>query len=360
MTADRTFPPEQVETRQHSAGARHTRWRRPMAVVAVAGLAAIGLVATPAQAQVVQCTDTRQNTTLQGTVLVPDGAACTLVNVMVIGDAEVGANADLFLEGTAIRAVTTGHDAFVSATGARISQGLTMNQSFGMEAFDTFIGGGVQVNGATTIDGTVLFTNGTHFVGNVTSTDGWTVLRDGQINGLLDTSGGRASDMFRMRIHGVSVDDARTGTVVCDTTSHGDFSVSLSRDVIQIGGPFPTPDCAGNKIAGSLAVTNNFAESIQISGNQITKDLICSGNTTVPVGAGNIVLGTTSDGCSNVGMATETNGTQALVPMPGDPAEEEAATEMERVSAVRAHIAERFMVEGTGAGTKLSNEPIAE
>lgn len=332
-----------TDPRTHRA---RRRW--PTAVLAAASLTAVGLLAAPAQAQVVQCAGSQQNTTIHGTVLVPDGAACELINVMVIGDAEVGVGADLFLDNTAVRAVTAGDNAFVSATDSMMSGLVTLNQSFGLQAMDSFIHGGVVVNGGGTPGDSLVFGEGTHIVGNVQSGFGWTVLRDGQINGRLDAGGDLATDLFRMRIHGVRINDADTGSVVCDSTSHGDVSVTFSHGVIQLGGPFPIPACAGNKIVGHLTVRDNIADEIQISGNTIMKDLLCSGNKPAPVGHGNIVLGTASGQCENIGKVQ-----QGLIPPPGAPGEEEAATEGERVDKVLTRLASRTAT----ARTKLAAVP---
>lgn len=353
MSADRTFPPERVGARQRQRRVVRTRWRLPMAVVAVASLAGMALVAAPAQAQTALCLGTMTKTTVHSGLVVPDGRACELINVNVIGFVDVQEGADLLLTDSAMRNLIVRSDAFVFATGSMISNGVTMDQAFALQAFDSAILDEVVVTGGGAGGTSRLFTEGTHFVKDVRSTDGWTVLRDGQINGRLDTEGGRATDLFRMRIHGVSADATTTGSMICDSTIYGDLSVTGSQGILQLGGPFPQPDCPGNRIVGSMQVLNNIADDIQISSNQIVKDLTCTGNIPAPVGQGNIVFGIVSGQCDNLGLVEEQQGAQSLIPPPGTPGDQQAITEDQRVAPITSELAERELA----ARQKLLTQP---
>lgn len=343
MTADPTYPP---------------RWRRPMAAVAVASLVAIGLVAAPAQAQVVECTGTLKNVVISGSVSVPDGEACQLINVMVVGGADVGSGADLLLETTVVGAVKAASSAFVfGAAGSVIADGVTLNQAFGLQVVDSIIFDGIWVNAVGTQsrpaptdiappDPTLVFADHSNITGNVRSNNGWLAFQDGMVNGSVDTVGGRATDLFRMRISGATIDKATDGTVTCDTTSNGDFWVTGNGGFIQLGGPFPVRRCAGNNFVGDLQVHDNNAEAIQISGNLITQDVDCTGNTPAPVGHGNIILGTASGQCANLGTVLE-----GLIPPPGAPGDEVAVTEPERITKIAEPLAIRLAAARQRLGT---------
>jgi hypothetical protein len=308
-----------------------------MTAMAIVSLAAIGLVASPAQAQAVQCTGGMQNTVIHGDLEVPDGAACQLVNVKVLGDASAGVGADLVMERTMVRNVTAAASAFVFADRSVLNGTVTLTKSFGLSAANSMILDDVSVEGADPFTTTLFFAEGTNVIGNVKSSLGWTVLQDGMINGSLATAQDQATDLFRMRVKGLSVDQAADGSVLCDTHSNGDAWVTNSHGFIQLGGPYTTLMCAGNKIVGDLQVHDNTATDIQISANLITQDLACTGNTPAPAGHSNIVLGKASGQCADIGTVHE-----GLIPPPGAPGEVEAVTEGERVAVPTELVQERL------------------
>jgi hypothetical protein len=297
-----------------------------MAVLALASLAAVGLVAAPAQAQILLCTKLFQNTTIEGSVQVPDGEVCQLINVTVLGNASAGAGADLLMERTVVQEVTAAASAFVFADRSVLHGGVSLDQSFGLLAEDSIVFG-VKVSGGDPFNPTIFFSDGSNVIGNVSTSVGWTILQDGRVTGFVDTFQDQATDLFRMRVSGLSIEQAADGTVVCNTNSHGITSVTGSQGFIQLGGPFSSLMCDGNRFLGDLEVHDNSAVEIQISANLITGDLNCTGNTPAPVGNGNIILGTASGQCADLGTVQD-----GLLPAPGEPGDEEAITEGERVA----------------------------
>jgi hypothetical protein len=276
-------------------------WRRLLAAAAVAGLAGTALVASPAQAQVVTCTGSISNTTVSSTVLVPDGEACHLSNVMVLGDALVGSGSDLLMDQVVVGQVTAGKDAFVYGNALVAAQGIGLDHSFGAWLENSLVFGGADVQGSV---GVLFLSEGTNYVGDVTSLGGWTLLRDGRVNGAVDSTRDQATTLVRMTVTGgVAVDTAVAGVLFCSLTSGGETSVHRSGGDIQIGGPFPTPRCAGNTFGGDLQVHDNQANDLQISANIVFGDVACTGNSPSPVGFGNIILGTASGQCSVLGTA---------------------------------------------------------
>lgn len=374
MTADRNRSPERAGTRQQRRRTARARWRLPMAVAAVAGLAAIGLVAAPAQAQAVICADIVIENTTVGSVSVPGGTDCHLRDVVVLGATDVGAAAGLFMERTVAGpvtaaggaellltrtvagAVTAGAGAFVSADGGSVvTGGLTLNEAFGALLVDSVIFQGVQVNGSEPKDNTRLLTERTDIAGNVRSSWGWTVLVQGFVNGFVDTGQDVATDLVSMQVAGTAASSLAApqdvapsgvkvrstiedGSVVCDTRVNGDLDIRHGTGgVIQIGGPFPDSECLGTIIRDDLQLHSSTMSEIQISANTIFGDANCTGNAPTPVGHGNIIFGTASGQCANLGQAQ-----QGLIPPPGTPGEREAVSVRARIAAVGGPLEDRL------------------
>jgi hypothetical protein len=327
-------------TRDSAAAPRRASrwWRRLFAVAAVAGLAGTALVASPAQAQVVQCTSGFQNTTIHGAVQVPAGEACHLFNVMVLGPVEVGPGADLFMELTVAQDVIVKSDGFALLDGATARNGVQLDGAFGMWAIDSTVRGGTQVAGGP--DNALLFGDGSQFLGGLESRLGWTVLIDGRVRGNVITSEDAATDLVRMTISGgIAVERASQGSLLCDVIANGTVEVRASTGgAVQIGGPFPTPACDGNRISGGLQVHDNVVADIQISANVIRGGLACTGNSPKPAGHGNIIFGGASGQCADINTATNSS----LIPPEGARGAAEATNESERVSEIEKLLLERL------------------
>lgn len=337
MTKHRTVTPhaggEQSPGRVAGTPARR-RWRRLMSLAAVSSLAMVGLAASPSQAQVTVCDQHVRDVVVFGAIEVPAGQACGLTNVTVVGDVNVEDGADLVLDGTTVAgALTVASDGFAHAQNSLVALGTTLGDAFGLSAVDSTLSTGVEVNGAV-----VFLSDRTNHVGDVVSTGGWTFIRDALINGEVHTTGDVATDLFRTNVSGnVTVDQAETGTMICQLNIDGVVSATNGGGVIQIGGPQPNPSC-GSNVLGGLQVHDNSGTDIQISSNVVVGAVDCTGNTPEPVGFGNLFFGRVSGQCTLLGTAREGE----LIPPPDHPAEEEAATEEERAAEIEELVADRL------------------
>lgn len=333
--------------RRRTGGRVRGSWRRRMiSILGVASLALVWLVAAPAQAQTTQCTGVLQNGTVLGSVVVPPGSACVLLNMNVLGPVMVGASSDLILSSSMVASVTGTTDSFVYAENGSVvaGGGVTLTQSYGMWLIDSLVFGNTTASSGGSLFPVLYMSDDTNYAGNLTLKGAWTVLRGGQINGGIDSDAGHATDAINMTVTGpISIRGSAMGSLLCGIALGNNLWLSDNHKVLQIGGPFPTPTCTSNFVSGSVDVHNNTASQIQISGNIVSGNLACTGNTPAPLGFGNIVFGTTSGQCA--GLSILGGGIMAagpLIPPPGVPGSNEAIRYEERRAGIEELLLERL------------------
>jgi hypothetical protein len=167
-----------------------------------------------------ECTTEQTGATIEGDLIVPDDAACTITGSTVGGDVKVGRNA------------------FFQATASTIAGDVK-----GRKSLTIFIDTGTTVGGE--VDASSPFQA---FVFNATIGDD------------IDVSG--AGDVVN----------------ICGNQVQGDVEVSSSSRDILVGDPL-TQDCAGNTVGGDIEVEhNNVDVELVVRGNTVADDLEVNNN----------------------------------------------------------------------------------
>jgi hypothetical protein len=274
------------------------RWRL-LSVLVIVNLVAVGLVATPSQAQVITCTSTLSDQTIEASIVVPSGSACQLANVVVVGRADVQPGADLFLESARIQGpLAVASNSFVQANDSRVDGMTTLNQSFGLYSTSSRFDRLVDARGGAF----VYSLDSTHW-GGIRSENGETVVEKGVVIGSVWTSQDRLTDVFDTAVFGpVTVLAAEYGSVVCHMGAALSVTVRNSSGVIQIGTAGAIANCGFN-LLGSLGVHDNIGADIQITGNFVAGNMACTGNDPAPYGSANLVGGSRTGQCASLSPA---------------------------------------------------------
>lgn len=297
----------ETQTKEQRTPVRR-RWRL-LSVLAIVNLAAVGLVATPSEAQVITCTSTLSDQTIAASVVVPSGMACELVNVEVVGRLDVQDTANLFLQSSRIRGpLTVTANSFVDAFQSRVDGLTTLTNAYGLRAVSSRFDRLIDTRGG----GFIFSDDSTHW-GGVRSEGGETVIEQGVVLGSVWTSGDVHTDLFDTAVFGpISVTAAKYGAVICHLGAALSVTVRNSSGVVQLGIAGPISGCGFN-LMGSLGVFDNINANIQITGNFISGNLSCTGNNPAPFGSGNLVGGTRSGQCASLVPAPAAASTTMVV-----------------------------------------------
>lgn len=192
-------------------------------VLAAAGLTASCFVLTASPAPVgadSTCTGTRTGARFDDNLIIPEGAACTLVDSTVRGN--------VVLRGTA----------YFQATGTNIR-------------------------------------------GNIAAADAQTIFVDtgSSVDGNIQADRTAQVHVFGATIAGnVEVRAASDAVMLCSSTVRGNISISASGRDILVGDPL-TVDCAGNTVRGNVVVERSETDvELMVRGNTIDGNLTVSGN----------------------------------------------------------------------------------
>lgn len=279
--------------------ARGRRRLRLLSIVAVANLAAVGLVAAPSQAQSVSlCSGTAEGFTIAGNLAVPAGASCTLINSTVRGNVVVRDDANLSLEGSTVEGnLTVRANGFVGALDSSVGGVTALREAFGAAIEQSELG---RVNAR---DSGFFFSDGTSHA-QVVSNTSQTVIISGWVAGNLRTTLDLLTDVRDTVVTGaLTVDQAELGSVICRSEIDGNVAVSGSGDLIQLGDSAPVAECEFNVLGGALTLTDNSAE-IRVSDNVIRGNLNCTGNTIAPAGSDNRLRGDATGQCADLAPAS--------------------------------------------------------
>jgi hypothetical protein len=261
----------------------------------VAGASAIVLPASAAL--VTSCTGDASDVTIPGDLFVPAGESCDLTNVIVNGNTTVRAGANLVLTGVTLNGgLTLQADGFANLTGTSVSGATRLNSAFGAYSEKSTL------NGNVTVTDSGFFYSLSSSLTNITSTNGETYLESVRLAKNLSTNGDLLTDVYNSVVQGaVSVGAAPMGSVVCLSEIDGSssFSGSGSADgaVLQIGASAPLTGCGFDVFGANLAVTDNTGPSY-VADNVVRGALVCTGNTTAPVGTSARIRGGATGQCA--------------------------------------------------------------
>jgi hypothetical protein len=154
----------------------------------------------------------------------------------------------------------------------------------------TVSSGRICVNGGGTVTGNLLQTGGSlsfmggKVSGNLTQNGGSLMMTGGTVHGDLQVTGSGTSSINGSNVGGnLVIQNLLTSAgpdQVCGTVVGNDLQSHNNAAAIVIGSPSASPSCAGNTIGGNLQVQNN-AGATQVSGNIVTGNLQCNGNTAI-------------------------------------------------------------------------------
>lgn len=284
---------EKVGLANGRAPARRLRWR-VLAVLAAINLVAVGLVAAPSQAQITTCGGTLDDQTIDGTLAVSTGTFCELNNVVVEGRVIVSDDAFLFLNGSRVMGpLDAGVFSFVEAVDSRVDGRTTLLSDALLNSYSSRYNRVVDAREG----GLINSVDSTHW-GGIRSIGGETIVNGGVVVGTVSTDQDFRTDLFDTAVFGpISVENATTGSVLCQIWGALSATANGNSDVVQVGnGPYEP--CAFN-LLGSLTVNNNTAD-IHINRNVIGGNLECTGNDPAPHGSLNLVGGSRIDQCANL------------------------------------------------------------
>ncbi|HEY8475159.1 MAG TPA: hypothetical protein VIL37_21415 [Natronosporangium sp.] len=267
--------------------------------MAVANLAAVGLVAAPSQAQGVSlCSGTAEGFTIAGDLAVPAGASCTLINSTVRGNVVVRDDANLSLEGSTVEGnLTVRANGFVGALDSSVGGVTALREAFGVSVEQS------ELNRVNVNNSGFFFSDGTSHA-QVNSNTGQTVIISGWVTGNVRTTLDLLTDIRDTVVTGtLTVDQAELGSVVCRSEVDGNVTVRGSGDLIQLGDSAPVAGCEFNVLGGRLTLADNTAE-IRVSDNVIRGNLNCTGNAITPAGSDNRLRGTATGQCADLAPAS--------------------------------------------------------
>ena len=275
--------------------------KKKAAIVASAALAASTLfsIAQPASgALVTTCRGAAGAVTVPGDLIVPRGAACSLLGTTVTGNVRVNANADLLLEGATVGGeVSVTRNGYVDViAGTSIAGPVRGQDAFGVFIEGSTVGGSVlqsSPNPTATEPFVYLFSAGVG--GGLDSRAGEVLIESSRIAGAVSARNGEYADVIDSVLSsGLTVRNNLLGGVVCESEIYGDSLYRDNRSTLQIGGSGEVGPCDGASYwGGDVTFTDNTAgeTGFDISNNIVAGDLAGTGNDPLPSGAGNRVRG---------------------------------------------------------------------
>ncbi|SDI43130.1 hypothetical protein SAMN05421505_15112 [Sinosporangium album] len=233
--------------------------------VAVIGLiaAALTVPAAPALAAPdTHCTGALGAVTVDGKLVVPNGATCTLTGTTLLAVVEVGVGSTLNATGVSIAGgISAGQHQAVTIGGNSSIQGHVK----------AFRGGSVTVTDSSVFGGLELFGNTAAVtVANVTSDNADITLRDNQ--GGVSVQNSHANGNLKV------AKNSGGATVVATTVGDGAMIEENS------GGTTVN----SNRVLDNISISKNRGGATQISNNSTDDNLDCIDNDPAPTGSGNV------------------------------------------------------------------------
>jgi hypothetical protein len=282
------------------------RWTALTAVALAGAVAGAAALALPASAALVtSCVGEASDVTIPGDLFVPAGESCDLTNVVVNGNTTVRAGANLMLAGATLNgALTVQADGFADILSTSVGGATRLNSAFGLYSEKSTLTGNV------TVTSSGFFYSLGSSLASVTSTDGETYLESVRLARNLTTTGDLLTDVYNSVVQGtVTVTGASMGSVLCVSEVDGSTAFSGNGSgpgaVLQIGASAPLSGCGFDVFGANLALTDNTAPSY-VSDNVVRGSLVCTGNSTAPVGTSTRIRGQVTGQCAAPAAAAAT------------------------------------------------------
>lgn len=227
------------------------------------GLLVIGgsVVAVPAYAADLTCTDDLGSQTVSGNLLVPSGADCVLGGATVEGD------------------IVVEEGGWLDATSVTVTGDVISTDAYGVSLDGTSVEGDISAYSADTTVG-FLYVNDLRVGGSVEAGGIDVEIVDSAITGSLLTQQANYVDVVRSSVGGdVSIDRSAWGVSMTGAIVKGDVTVSgSSRDVLIGATADGGSDAFANSIGGGLSLTGNSA-NLRVANTTVYGAVALDGNT---------------------------------------------------------------------------------
>jgi len=265
------------------------------------GLLVIGgsVVAVPAYAADLTCTDDLGSQSVSGNLIVPGGADCILGGATVEGDIVVEAGG------------------WLDATSVTVTGDVVVTDAYGVSLDGTSVAGDISAYSADTTVG-FLYVNDLKVGGSVEAGGIDVEVVDSAISGSLLTQQATYVDIVRTSVGAdVSVDGSGWGVSMTGAVVKGDVAVSgSSRDVLIGATADGGSDAFANSIGGGLSLTGNTA-NLRVANTTVFGALALDGNSPAAAfGAGVRAGSTTGDYTGEAPTAPPTGDQSIAVTVP--------------------------------------------
>lgn len=232
------------------------------------------------------CDGVAADVTIPGDLLVRPGRSCRLVNVVIQGNAQVRADADLILDGSTVGGnLVVLANGFAKTLSSHVRGSTRLQESFGYYSVGTTHDGAVNATAST-----FLVSEESVHVGHVRSSGSETYIASSRLSRDLVTVDDVYTDVEDTVIErNVSITGARSGSLICASEIDGTAAFTGIQGALQIG-VSPLGNCGYNVFGSTLTVTDGTAATV-IAGNVVRGELVCTGNSTPPAVQDNRVRG---------------------------------------------------------------------
>ena len=254
------------------------KWLAPVAVAALAGGGlAFGPAAFAADATSTTCAADLGDTTINGDLVVPAGADCTLGGATITGS------------------IVVEEGGWLNATSVEVGGSIEAIDAYGVSIDGSSVGGDITTYGSDRSG--FLYLNDLEVKGAVAAGGVDVEVTDSTLRGGLGTQGAHYVQVVRSSVTGdVEVSDSPYGATISGAIVSGSVSVDGSgRDVLVGAQADGSAEAWGNEIGGNLSLTNNAA-NVRVANTHVAGALNASGNDPVAnLGAGNTAASVNGD-----------------------------------------------------------------
>lgn len=279
--------------------------KRGVLVSAVAALALLtGMLPAFGQSRATRCTSPVADTTIEGDVVVPRGATCSIENTTVNGNVRIAGDADLFATNSTVNGnVEAQRNAYLDVFETEVSGQITLNRAFGLLMDTSDLDGDIDADRASFV-----YTFQSGIDGDLEVAQGEVYVESTQLTGRLVATGGEYADLFDSTVdERLEIAGARAGSLVCSSEVYGQAEITGNSEVLQIGSDGPFSGCGFNVWGDDVEINGNTAD-IRFSNNVVRGDLECEGNDPAPTGQDNRIRGEARGQCAELPPETDTAG----------------------------------------------------
>lgn len=282
------------------------------------GLLVVGgsVVAVPAYAADLSCTEDLGSQTVSGSLVVPGGADCVLGGATVEGD------------------IIVEPGGWLDATSVTVTGNVIATDAYGVSLDGTSVAGDISAYSADTTVGFLYVTD--LRVGGSVEAGGIDVeVTDSAISGSLLTQQANYVDLVRTSVDGdVSVDGSGWGVSLTGAIVKGDVAVSNSaRDVLVGATADGEADAFANTIGGGLSLTGNNA-NLRVAATTVYGALTLDGNSPAAALGGGVRAGSTTGDYTGDEPAAPPAGDQSIAVTVPDQGSGELTWSIEGTSAL--------------------------